>query len=234
MLFPHPQRRRNGMPRSLIDRVVTVRQGAYLPHGTLRGATYAVCFRLADSLPQEVAEAWRRECTAMREEAGANPTVEKQERMRELFAERIEQYLDHARGACWLRRPEIAEMVGNTLRHFDEQRYQLIAWCLMPNHVHVVVRPLGNHTLSGILKSWKGFSGKEANRLLHRQGAFWQPEYHDHLVRDARDLEHAVRYLMENPVKAWLSDWPWVWVGEQAKTHLERNLPNANHGSGDP
>ena len=210
------------MAGSLGSRVVTVRQGAYLPHWTLNGATYAVCFRLADSLPQTVAEAWQRERAALLAEAGPIPTSAQRERLRELFSERVERYLDAGQGACWLQRPEIAQLAVAALRHFAGQRYELLAWCIMPNHVHVVVRPLGAYTLPQILKSWKGFSGKVANRLLKRQGEFWQPEYYDHLVRDAHDLTPAIHYVLQNPAKAGLDNWPWVWADEETKPDAAR------------
>lgn len=199
---------------------ITVREGAYLPHWTRDGATYAVRFRLADSLPQAVVEAWRLKRAQLLREAGDHPTVAQQRRIRELFADRIEQHLDAGPGACWLRRPELAEMVADTLRHFDGQHYVLLGWCIMPNHVHVVVRPLEGHTLPGILKSWKGFSGQAANKRLHRRGPFWQPEYYDHLIRDPHELAHAVRYVVGNPTKARLSSWPWTWVSEQIRADL--------------
>jgi putative DNA methylase len=53
---------------------------------------------------------------------------------------RIEEYLDAGHGACWLRRPEIAALVEGALRYFDGQRYRLLAWCVMPNHVHTLIR----------------------------------------------------------------------------------------------
>jgi REP element-mobilizing transposase RayT len=195
---------------SLVRGSITTRQGAYLPHWTLGGATYAVCFRLGDSLPRSATERWRRERTAILAGAGPFLTSEQESRLRELFAERVERCLDSGHGACWLRRPDIARIAADALQHFDRDRYGLLAWCVMPNHVHAVVQPSARHTLPGILKSWKGFIGKEASRMLGLQGEFWQPEYYDHLIRDADDLAHAIRYVEENPTKAGLPAWPWV------------------------
>ena len=56
-------------------------------------------------------------------------------------------------------------------------------------------------------------SAKRANELLNHAGSFWQREYYDHLVRDESEFERAVRYVAENPEKANLGNWPWVWVG---------------------
>jgi len=218
------------MPRSLVRGIATIRHGAYLPHWTLDGAIYAVCFRLADSLPRSVTEDWRRERAAILEDAGTNPTPAQISRLRELFAERVERYLDRGRGACWLRRPEIARVTADALHYFDGDRYQLLAWCIMPNHVHVVVRPLGRHTLPEILKSWKGFSGKAASRILGLHGGYWQSEYYDHLVRDPHDLAHAICYVMENPLKAGLLEWPWIWPRRPSETGRVREGETSSCG----
>ena len=82
----------------------------------------------------------------------------------------------------------------------------------MPNHVHVVVQPLGAHQLARIVHSWKSFTAHGANRLFSVQGAFWEREYYDHLIRDERDFRHALEYVAGNPLKANLPDWPWVEV----------------------
>ena len=88
----------------------------------------------------------------------------------------------------------------------------------MPNHVHVLVEPLKSHALSKIVQSWKSFTAKEANRILERTGTFWKTECYDHLIRDAAEFDHALRYIEENPVKAALKDWPWVFVKQGSVT----------------
>ncbi|MEO5958988.1 MAG: transposase [Opitutaceae bacterium] len=99
------------------------------------------------------------------------------------------------------------------MRHFSGSRYTLHAWCVMPNHVHAVLRPTAPHTLDAILRSWKSYTAHEANHLLDRSGPFWQRESYDHWIRDDADLAHCCRYTEENPVKAGLSrtpgEWPW-------------------------
>jgi REP element-mobilizing transposase RayT len=81
----------------------------------------------------------------------------------------------------------------------------------MPNHVHVVFQTLADNTLENILHSWKSYAAKKANLILRRSGEFWQHEYYDHLIRDAVEFERAVSYVAENPKKAHLKDWAWVW-----------------------
>ncbi len=209
---------------SLVRGLVSTRQGAYLPHWTLDGAAYAVCFRLSDSLPRSATGRWRREGTALLAGADTSLTPKQESRRLESFAEPVERYLDAGHGACWLRRPDIARVAANALQHFDRDRYCLLAWCVMPNHVHAVVQPLKGHTLPEILKSWKGFIGKEASRLLGLHGEFWQPEYYDHLIRDSDDLAHAIRYVEKNPAKAGLLAWPWV------SSHGRTEVPQTGGG----
>ncbi len=81
----------------------------------------------------------------------------------------------------------------------------------MPNHVHVVVQPMFGHELSEILHSWKSFSAHEANRVVNRDGEFWQKESYDHIIRDEDDLVRTIRYVRENPIKIGLENWRWVW-----------------------
>ena len=171
----------------------------YLPHFDSDGAVQAIAFRLADSVPRALAEQWRAEAAAR----GETPDLRR----------RIDDYQDAGRGACHLRRPEIARIVEDALLHFDGDRYRLLEWCVMPNHVHVLVEQLPGRRLSDVVASWKSFTAKRANRLLGRSGRFWAADYRDRFIRDERHFAAAHRYVRENPVKAGLcaapSDWPW-------------------------
>jgi len=192
---------------------IAKRHGAKLPHWTQTGAAYAVTFRLADSLPATVAEAWRREREEIEQRARAqNRSLTRHERreLHHLYATRVDSILGTGQGACYLKDPRIARMVQDALRHFHGDHYELLAWAIMPNHVHVVVRPLGTRELPEILHSWKSFTAKEANKALGRSGAFWQDEYYDHLIRDEEDFRHTLQYVIANPERAGLQDWLWV------------------------
>ncbi len=111
---------------------------------------------------------------------------------------------DAGHGACWLRDPRIGEIVEDTLLRFDPERYRLIAWCIMPNHVHTLIEPAPNQSLEKVVHSWKSFTATAANKILHRKGAFWFREYHDRFIRDDAHLAKAVEYIEQNPVKAGL------------------------------
>jgi len=101
----------------------------------------------------------------------------------------------------------------------DQQRYRLHAWVVMPNHVHVLVTPLHDYSLSSILHSWKSFTAKEANKLLGRGGAFWLEEYFDRAVRDENHFRRVIEYIDYNPVKAGLCVQPEDWPFTSAKRH---------------
>lgn len=174
-----------------------------LPHFERSGATYFVTFRLADSMPQAVLERFEKQ-KRLSLAAGKRPATHS--------ARSIERYLDAGAGKCHLRQDAAADSVANVLRHFDGARYRLAAWCVMPNHVHVILRPLNGHKLADILHTWKSYSAKTVNRQLGLSGRLWQREYYDRLIRDPRELARAIAYVAENPKKSCLCNWPWVWV----------------------
>jgi len=188
-----------------------------LPHLKREGGIYFVTFRLAGTLPQTVLVRFKAERAAVLERslAAKRPLAwHEREELFRWYADRVDKYLDAGSGDCWLRRPEIARLVAEAIRFHRDVRFELQAWCVMPNHVHVVLRPLADWTLSRILKGWKGFTGRRANQILNRTGkAFWQTESFDHLVRDENDLHRCRLYTVQNPVNAGLcarpEDWEW-------------------------
>jgi REP element-mobilizing transposase RayT len=191
------------------------RRGAYLPHWREARATYSVTFRLHDSLPEEVWARWKEQRDRI--------LKDKRDGMRlphaaslaliKLFSENVENYLDAGKGECLLSNPAIGQLVAAALRFFDGERYLLHAFCVMPNHVHAVVEPIGEHALESILHSWKSFTAHEINKALGRKGQLWQPEYFDHIVRSQDEYESQVHYVLENPKRSGLDDWRWVGTG---------------------
>ena len=193
----------------------TIRDRGRLPHWEKDGAVYFVTFRLADSLPKSVLdqiECERNAIVTTANQLHRHLSTDERRKIQRLSTPIIEKFLDNSAGACHLRNPVIAEAMANTLCHFDQGRYRLFAWCIMPNHVHVVARLFPGETLGAVVHSWKSFSAKQANRVLGARGAFWQTEYYDHLIRGEEEFERAVRYVAENPAKANLKHWKWVWV----------------------
>ena len=188
-----------------------------LPHLKREGASYFVTFRLAGTLPRDVLIKFKTERDAILSQAQAAKrplTWHEKEELFRWYSSRVDKYLDASHGDCWLSRPEIASVVANAIRFHAGQRFDLLAWVVMPNHIHAVLRPHVNWTLSQILKSWKGFTAREANQLLKRTGnTFWQVESYDHQLRDDHDSYRCCRYTTMNPVTAGLckapEDWRW-------------------------
>jgi REP element-mobilizing transposase RayT len=194
---------------------VSKRGRGRLPHWELDGATYYVTFRLADSLPSSVVERNTTEQDEIRKRAqylGRTLTGDELTRLDELRDE-LERAMDQGYGACWLNRPGAAGIVQNAVKHFAGERYSLFAWAVMPNHVHVLFQPFEGIELDHVLHSWKSYTSRLVNKLVGRTGRLWEPESFDHLVRNSEKFEHFRTYILQNPVKAGLTNWPWYGQG---------------------
>jgi REP element-mobilizing transposase RayT len=134
----------------------------------------------------------------------------------------MDRCLDEARsGPTWLVRPEIAKIVTDALHYGAEQlhHYDLYAWVVMANHVHVLIQPYV--AASVLLKSIKNFTAREANKLISRTGhPFWQSESYDHWVRDEKEFENIRRYIENNPVRAGLVASPEMYAFSSARETL--------------
>jgi REP element-mobilizing transposase RayT len=171
----------------------------YLPHRDSPGLTQFITYHLADAFPSELLVEW----------AALLKIEEEAQKRREL-----EQYLDKGRGQCWLRRPEVAVICEAALRHFDGERYQLRAWCLMPNHVHVLVSVM-NVPMAEFVKSWKGYTAFRCRRLLGlEQKNFWADDYWDTYIRDPEHESRTIRYIENNPAR--LDSIRWRSIGSAA------------------
>jgi REP element-mobilizing transposase RayT len=170
----------------------------YIPHRDSPGLTQFITFHLADAFPSVLRAEW----------AALVKIEDDRERRKQLEA-----YLDKGRGESWLRRSDVAGICQDSLFHFNGERYTLKAWCLMPNHVHVLVL-VTSVPMSEFVKSWKGYTGREANPILRRAGeSFWADGYWDTYMRDADQERRTALYIENNPVKAGLArlrtEWPW-------------------------
>jgi REP element-mobilizing transposase RayT len=186
----------------------------YLPHVKREGASYFVTFRLVDSLPKEVLLRFEHEHAEASRRLPAQAGSEAAEEVHRELHRKIERFLDQGVGACHLRQPEIADMIAESLRHFDGEQYLLDDWVVMPNHVHVMLWPMPNFTLSEILKSRKRHTARQGNLILGKTGeTFWQRESYDHWIRNDEEKSRIRHYIRMNPVKAGLCQTPeeWKW-----------------------
>ena len=184
------------------------------PHWELQSVLYHVCFRLADSVPMDKQRQWleeRRQFHDICEKEHRTLTDIEIKRFKYLYSERIERFLDSGYGSCILQRPETAEIVHGSLEYYNKIKYLLHAWCIMPNHVHVIFQILAGHTLSKILQGWKSFTSHAINKNLGTQGQLWQSDCYNHIIRSEKEYYQQIRYVWDNPLKAGHPKWEWRW-----------------------
>jgi putative transposase len=179
----------------------------YLPHRDCAHLLQSITFRLADSLPQL-------ELIQLEQKLLLLPEVRRDIEKRK----RIEHWLDAGMGCCALRNPEAAAFVQNALLHFDGDRYRILAWVIMPNHVHALIDP--QEPVSKSIQGWKSFTARWLLKHNERLGLgipdphhVWMREYWDRFIHDDDHLRAVIDYIHHNPVKAGLcrepADWPW-------------------------
>jgi REP element-mobilizing transposase RayT len=159
-------------------------------------------FRLADSIPSRLRDQWENEREAWLKIHPEPWTDETEREYHQRFSGAIERWLDAGHGACLLRRRDCAQVVADTLRHFEGERVVMISLVIMPNHVHALFVQNPEWPLEKLIQSWKRFAARQINKLLDRSGNFWQRNYFDRLVRDEKHFANCVRYIRRNPEKA--------------------------------
>ena len=198
----------------------------YLPHFDASHFIQSVTYRLADGLPQS-------KLAELQEELERLP-----ENLREIEQrKRIEAWLDAGMGCCALAHPAVARYVQDSFLHFHGERYHLHAWCIMPNHVHVLVEPLTD--LAAIVQGWKSYTARWVLRKneqlalkIPASGQLWMREYWDRYIRDAEHYRKAVEYIHYNPVKAGLCDAVEDWMWSSARL-FQADVPGSAPGSAD-
>jgi putative DNA methylase len=199
----------------------------HLPHWYVPGAAHFVTFRLAGSLPRAVIQQMKQRKELLLNQTPSAPlsTSQHHERVHKLLFAAYDKQLDAGSEVRWLDDPRIAALVRRSLYFWHGQKYDLLAYAIMPNHVHVLFLPrelpprpvdsalrtdeIGETSdqkspLSDIMHSLKSYTAHEANKLLRRDGQFWQHESYDHWVRDEEELERIVEYINGNAIKAGL------------------------------
>ena len=188
----------------------------FRPHWSQAGAIVFITFRTADSIPQEVLHRWEREKNDWMRIHGfpndrhwseilpeLDPPVKEQ--FNKNFNRCREDFLDTCHGACVLRKPELAQIVADTLLHFDGERYRMGDFIVMPNHVHLLASFPSEEAMVSQCDSWTHYSAWKINRALGRKGKFWQQEPFDHLVRSPEQYEYLRKYIRDNGANARLA-----------------------------
>jgi putative transposase len=167
----------------------------YLPHFDNPGVIQFLNYRLADAMP----ETRRSEWMALFEIDDDLKRYEK-----------IESYLDQGRGNCELGNVLAASIVQENWLRLDGKEYRMLAWCVMPNHVHLLVE-MWEKPQARLIRNWKGYTARHINRVLGRTGQLWQEDYWDRYIRDDAHYRKVIRYIEMNPVKAGLVQSPQEW-----------------------
>jgi REP element-mobilizing transposase RayT len=195
-----------------------------LPHIAPIGASFFITFRLADSLPQtiitalqeEMAETEKRLRREFPNDWYPKLTVER----KRMFGKYEHQLDGNPFGNCHLKDPAVASIVADKLREYDGKLYDLAAFCIMPNHVHLLLdfscqlvngnnfflpdMPADYKQLHQVMQLIKGGSARSINLLLKRTGSFWAKDSYDHFVRNEQEWGRILHYIFQNPVKAGL------------------------------
>jgi REP element-mobilizing transposase RayT len=181
-----------------------------LPHWYQPGVTYFITFRTTDSLPRSVSELWYRKRNDWLARHGIDwrqedwprgleqLTGDLQREFHSTFSYEYLEHLDRGHGECVLKCPDLAQIVADSLLHFDGVRYHMGDFIVMPNHVHLLVCLLSDTKLKDVCYSWKKFTATKINQHLERRGSFWQSESFDHLVRSPDQFEHLQKYIAGN------------------------------------
>jgi putative transposase len=177
----------------------------YLPHFDTDQYPQLITFRLADSLPSHVTKRLL-----------ADTDDDNHERR-----QKLEDLLDRGYGSCVLKRPDCADIVAEALEFYADDRYRLIDWVVMPNHVHVLIdRP--TKPMRKIVHGWKSYTSNEIKKILGTFGdgePLWQAGYHDRYARDEQHLQNMECYILFNPVFPGLVDCPFDWEFSSIGNH---------------
>ena len=200
----------------------------HLPHWRQLGVAYFVTFRLADSIPltvmaemQHEADSWRQRFASRTAPMSGSELAEWQEFQRARLR-KLERLLDESHGECLFREAPHRQVVTDALHHFEGQRCEMLAYTVMPNHVHALCRLLEGHRLEDLCHSWKWFTAQHIQRSLGRKGQLWQDESFDRIIRDKDHYQATVRYIANNPLKAKLQ-------AHEASSWFCQSIQEANH-----
>lgn len=177
-----------------------------LPHWQQRGATFFVTYRLADSIPKELMDRWMEEKAKWIAEHPQPWDEATEAEFHRIFTARIDRLMDRGHGVCVLREGRCRMILAESFASFEGVRYVMHSWVAMPNHVHLLFTLAEDVKLETMVGGWKKFTARNINGYLGKNGALWQKDYFDRLIRDWGHFAKVARYIRANPKKAGLGD----------------------------
>ena len=172
-----------------------------LPHWQQDGVPIFITWRLNDSLPKEVVTRWKRDRESWRRKQSEPWDDETKQEYQRRFVMKLEEVLDDCHGSCILERAEVRKIVVDAIHYFDGERIDLDCYVAMPNHIHTLFSVRPGFQLEKVMKSIKGVSAREINKVTGSRGTLWQADFWDRLVRSEKHLFWTRRYIERNPAK---------------------------------
>ena len=209
-----------------------------LPHLAPPGGTFFITFRLFDSLPRQVLKYLIEEYSREESEIRKGEPLDFKAKLNSLYLKKFESLEYHLEenpfGKCFLKDKRVANIVAQKIREYNHSLYDLKAYCIMPNHVHLLIDtsvqiindlytyqadvPENYLQLDKIMQLIKGGSAFLANQILNRKGSFWAKDSYDRYVRNYKAYQNIYQYIIQNPVKAGLvsdpKEYPFTYFGE--------------------
>ena len=187
----------------------------HLPHQIPERYPIFLTWNLKGAMPRKVWRMLQRERERLERlpPRTGETTAERKLREDKMIFALSDQALDGATdGPMHLRDAAAAKIVEDSILFGVPERYDLFAWCVMSNHVHVLLTP--KWELKDVTHGIKGYTALQINMLQEARGrVFWQDESYDHWARDVDELHRIIAYIENNPVVAGLcrkpDDWPW-------------------------
>ena len=170
-----------------------------LPHWNQNNKFYFVTFRLADAMPVEVMQEYKDRMMGVEKKFPLPRTKEQQAEVDKIKHNTLEKYLDAGHGACILKEMCLRKVLVETLEHNEGLDYELDAYVIMPNHVHLLLATIGDKPIQSIMNAIKKVSGHYICKLANLKAPLWQREYYDRLIRNAHHYEDVVAYIINNP-----------------------------------
>jgi REP element-mobilizing transposase RayT len=204
-----------------------IRYQRHLPHYHPEVYPLFVNFRLADSLPLSVMLDLKKQ----REQELRSATLQERIEIENKYFFHSDEWLDRCKsGPRWFQHDNVAQITMDEIKNMEGIQYKLIACCIMPNHVHMLVESLiveaANHSgksakypVTDTFRLLKDRTARKANLELERTGSFWQHESYDHYTRDGEELNRTILYVVNSPVKAGLvkewKDWKFTYINPE-------------------
>lgn len=178
---------------------IEIKISGNLPHWHQIGKIQFITFRLADSLPQSKIK----ELSSFIAEFNAGYPkpwdLSTTKKFRATVGRIEERLLNNGYGSCLFKKSELREVITSAIKHYSPSHYTIVAYVIMPNHVHLLVHFHSDINPERIMQSIKSYSSHQINLKLQKTGKVWMSEYFDRIVRSENDLQKYIEYIGNNP-----------------------------------